>query len=85
MVRILALVMLFVRKLKQRIGKKKKGKTTLTLLGKMPSMFEFKHDQQHLVTENKRGSTKHSNLKCKEALVVTMTDVEIQMALKYFY
>ena len=80
-VRMLALVMLFVRKLKQRIGKRENSFDTA---GKMPSMFEFKHDQ-HLVTKNKRGPTKRSNLKCKEALVVTMTDVEIQMALKYFY
>jgi hypothetical protein len=80
-VRILAIVMLFVNKLKQKIAKEAKSNA---ILCNVPSAFLFKHDQ-YLIVEGKSNTGTIFNLKCKNAVVISLTDKDIQNALKYFY
>ena len=70
-VRILALVMLFIRNCKIRVGKRVE-KSDITNKN-LKSAFKFEHDQ-YIVTEGKRKSPKDSEFKCKEGLVGSGSD-----------
>ena len=75
-VRILALVLLFIRNIQKKRGKTAKNLTKCHV----PVTLHFKYDK-NLVTINKPNSV----LKCKPGLVVPLTDEDIGFALEYFY
>ena len=77
--RVLALVMLFIKKLKRRIGK-----GTISGMNEyiIPSEFTFRGDR-HIVTEGKHGA--NSNIQCKPGLVVTLSEEDLKAALYYYF
>ena len=75
-VRILALVMLFIRNIQKKRGKNVNKPIECCV----PSAFQFKYDQ-HLVTLD----DPKSGLRCKAGLVVSLTNEDIALALDYFY
>ena len=87
-VRILALVMLFIRNLCKRV---KSLQITIRPDPKgsihLPSELR---DEQYLVTSGDVYSVKNNagevtEFKCKPGIVINLTDVDIQVALDYFY
>ena len=80
--RVQALVMMFVRKLKKRKGKDTPPVSSTLKKIEIPVAFMFKYDQ-HLVTQS--ASKTESTMKCKDGLVVSLTEDDIRYALEYFY
>ena len=83
-VRVMALVLKFVRQLMKRTRKKhecellNKNPTTT----KVPVAFAFENDR-FLVTHG--NSDDNSPLRCKDGLVVEMTDDDLRYSMDYFY
>ena len=82
-VRVMALVLKFVRQLMQKLKDNKKrallcrNPTTI----KIPTAFAFVNDK-YLVTQGKSGS---SPLQCKQGMVVEITDEDMRFSMDYFY
>jgi hypothetical protein len=82
-VRVMALVLKFVRQLMQKLKDNQKrallcrNPTTI----KIPTAFAFVNDK-YLVTQGKSGS---SPLQCKQGMVVEITDEDMRFSMDYFY
>ena len=79
-IRILAIVIAFICKLKKKLGKKLQISNSCPI----PSSFMFTHDK-YLVTEGKGNGQKDPKFKCRNGLVISLTDVDLERALTYYY
>ena len=78
-VRILAFVMLFIKNMKIR-----RGKRICESNSNIHSAFKCEHDR-YLVTGGKTESADDTKFKCEKALIVSLTDSDIQEAMRYYY
>ena len=86
-VRILALVMLFIRNLRKRV---RPTEAATSILKDSLSIPKELSDEQYLVTSGivhsvKNNAGKITEIRCKPGMVVNLTDLDIKLALDYFY
>ena len=80
-VRIVALIILFVKNLKIRIKSTNNPNTGLIIKNEIPAQFKFENDV-YLVTQ---GLSPPPPLNCENGLVVALSEQNISTALDYFY
>ena len=79
-IRILAIVILFIKNLKKKVGKLMNN-SNLTCI---PSLFTSENNQ-YLVTEGKSKCQPGSIFQCEGGLVVILTNDDLNQSLIYFY
>ena len=80
-VRILAIVLLFIKKLKEKIDKVIVRSMTVYPI---PSELTFKGDK-YILTVGKANHNSSPNTQCKPGLVVSLSEDDLKTALDYFF
>lgn len=80
-IRILAIVILFIKNLKKKVGRLMNNSNSISCI---PSLFTSENNQ-YLVTEGKSNCQSGSIFQCKGGLVVILTNDDLKQSLTYFY